>query len=117
MQILLDGDLFKAILTFRKPGAEPADKWTERPDTADSANSEQMFDPASSATNPVGQKHSAASLHRMGTSGASANANPSNVLNCPGAADNPAEGIEPPPIYRPSRWRSDKNLRKHGQKK
>ena len=82
MQILLDGDLFKAILTFRKPGAEPVDNRSEHLDTAHSAN-----------------------------------ANLSGNLNCPGAADNPAEGIEPPPIYRPSRWRSDKNLRKHGQKK
>ena len=82
MQILLDGDLFKAILTFRKPGAEPNDNRSEHLDTAHSAN-----------------------------------ANLSGNLNCPGAADNPAEGIEPPPIYRPSRWRSDKNLRKHGQKK
>ena len=82
MQILLDGDLFKAILTFRKPGAEPIDNRSEHLDTAHSAN-----------------------------------ANLSGNLNCPGAADNPAEGIEPPPIYRPSRWRSDKNLRKHGQKK
>lgn len=82
MQILLDGDLFKAILTFRKPGAEPNDNRSEHLDTAHSAN-----------------------------------ANLSGNLNCPGAADNPAEGIEPPPIYRPSRWRSDKNLRKHRQKK
>ena len=82
MQILLDGDLFKAILTFRKPGAEPVDNRSEHLDTAHSAN-----------------------------------ANLSGNLNCPGTADNPAEGIEPPPIYRPSRWRSDKNLRKHRQKK
>ncbi len=34
MQILLDGDLFKAILTFRKPGAEPNDNRSEHLDTA-----------------------------------------------------------------------------------
>ncbi len=34
MQILLDGDLFKAILTFRKPGAEPIDNRSEHLDTA-----------------------------------------------------------------------------------
>lgn len=38
MQILLDGDLFKAILTFRKPGAEPIDNRSEHLDTAHSAN-------------------------------------------------------------------------------
>lgn len=42
MQILLDGDLFKAILTFRKPGAEPVDNRSEHLDTAHSANANYL---------------------------------------------------------------------------
>ena len=67
LRILLDGDLFKAILTFRK--------WT-----------------------PGQENH---------TSGQTAH-----------PAPDPAPYTAPePPFYRPSRWRTEKNLRKHGQKR
>ena len=82
MQILLDGDLFKAILTFRKPGAEPNDNRSEHLDTA---FCKRQF---------IWQFKLPPALQ--------------TILQ---------EGIEPPPIYRPSRWRSDKTFASTGRKK
>lgn len=75
LQILADGDLFKAILTFRK--------WTP---------GQENITPSSSAKTESGSASSAETASASGS-------------------------FSEPPFYRPSRWRSEKNLRKHGQKR